>query len=303
LLGASNEEEVATATDYLELASRELGVPVAANLTRPVRTYFEDNEDEWTNGKPAAQAATPTSSVNDKVHNVKNINETVGDVLQAYGADKNAAHSPTTADRLGFSPNILPGGSGIGTAAGGSRGGLATFSPSANNISTPGGYAGVKLPSTNTAFGDTYAGVGASAKAGAYSKLSEGSSLGAGATTDTLNTGALSLAGKGVGATSTNVQQSVPLSNASAAYAKNDVYSQSYSDTFVRKAAIAGGYTGSNAFLTPPANKQYVGASVASNTGGGATIHVAGKVSAFSSAVIQGELVNADITFDALFGV
>jgi len=288
----------------LAAISRQMRAPAfRTDNPSPLRSYFEDNVDEWTNGRSSEPDAPRRDAVEKRLSDIPDLNGTVGDVLSAYGADRTAANSPVTAEKLGFAPNFSPSGVGAGTSSG-SSGGQATFSPTANNLSTPGGYSGTNLRNNNSAFGETYAGVGGSTREGAYAaRMSEGSRLGAGAEAPrSTSSSSLALAGSGVGASGGRNDESRAPEPSNAAYARSDAYDRSYATEQLRQSALAGGYSGSNSFLNSPTTKNGVGASNPGNSGGGPTVNVPGQPTAFTSDTIPGSLANAHLPLQMLMG-
>lgn len=277
----------------------------AASRTKPLRGSISDNVDEFTGFDEQVAAPSTTDAVRQRLESVPNLNDTVGDIAQAYGVDPNVANSPTMAENLGFAPSFTPQGVGIGGTNGNSPVGGATFAPTANNLSVPGGFSGIKLANQNTSFGSAYLGTGVSSRSGAFTGLDVGSNLGSGAFEAGAEGTILSLAGSGVGARglspSTDRLSGKGVPPSSSAYAKADQYQRSFANKNARKAALAGGYAGAGALMGTTGNLS-VGASNAGSSGAGPTIHVGGVITAFAFTVVPGELQNAGIPIQLLTG-
>ena len=229
----------------------------------PLRGKIADNYDEYT----GPQGQGPIYP--DLLVDIEKLDAMAADMAEAYGVDEGKTSTPEAAKQMGFGPSFRPSGVGAGVFASA----RATFGASAKGGVFAGVRAGasVKLGISVKAYAGARLGVGATA--GVFAGVGVGSNARAGAG---ISFGASAGAGAGFGSTP---------------YAQAGTYSGSYARVSVGRAAIAGGYAGSNEYL---GNGRF-GSSIGNSypgTGGGASSHVGGVPSVFSFNSFPGTLSN-----------
>lgn len=265
------------------------------NRTSPIRSLILDNKDEYTTplqptlldiaDERTARAIQDMEAFNQEVDNLESA---LSDVLQSYGADD--TQSPFLMDNLGVGPTFLPGGVGVGSAAG-RAGAFATFGATANV--SAGAFAGAGVGIGASARASTSLGVGASA--GAFAGASFGVGASAGAFAGASPPG-FSLTSRGGASFQAGASASAQASAFAAAGASARVGASAFAASNARAAAQAGGYAGAGASLSFSAGAQALAATHAGAGGSaGASVNVAGRPSAFAFVVAQGSVKNVGV--------